>query len=173
VSAAAETPVYEIDDLRPMQHVTGSMVLDPAASLGEWDVDGRIHQHRAVPRSGSPLVMNDPRLSGRLESTWNWDIHSSGSQPVPAWGTMRIDVPAVATVRLRGADQATVEVGLEDGAWVGDFTGIRRTDGEPFGVRALLIGEGAYEGLCATLDFEAGDRAWLADGLIHMVPMAG
>ena len=35
------------------------------------------------------------------------------------------------------------------------------------------MGEGAYEGLCATLDFEAGDGAWMADGIIHMVPMTG
>lgn len=172
-SVVAETPVYEVERLLPMQHVNGSMLLDPAESLGDFSVDGRIFQHRGVPVTGAPLVMDDPRLSGRLESTWNWDVHASGTSPVAAWGVMRIDTPSLATINWHGDDKAVVEVGFEEGAWVGDFTGIRRADGEPFAVRAFLLGEGAYEGLCATLDIEAGSEAWLADGVIHPVPMAG
>jgi hypothetical protein len=86
---------------------------------------------------------------------------------------MRIETPALHTVRLGGDEPARVEVGLGEGAWSGDFTGIRRADGEAFTVRAFLLGEGAYAGLCAILDIEAGEDGWLADGVIHQVPMAG
>ena len=56
---------------------------------------------------------------------------------------------------------------------MGTFTGIRPGDLEPFTVRAFLVGEGAYEGLSATLDIEAGTDAWLVDGVIHPDPTAG
>lgn len=172
-SVNAQTPVYDVEQLQPMQYVTGSIVLDRPESAGVFSVSGPVYQHRDVPESGSALTMNDPRMAGSVESTWNWDIHASGKLPVPAWGTMRIDVPPIGSVVLGGDDGTTVEVGLGEGAWVGDFTGIRSADGEPFRVRAFLFGEGAYEGLCAMLDIEADDRAWLAEGIIHRVPMAG
>ncbi len=172
-SVTAENPVYDVDELGPMQAITGSVILETPRSLGVFSASEGIHHHRDVPITGAPIVMNDPRLSGNLESTWNWDIDSSGTIPVPAWGTMRIEVPAVNTVRPSGDGSASVEVGLAEGAWSGDFTGIRRADGEPFAVRAFLLGEGAYAGLCAVLDIEAGERGWLADGVIHRVPMAG
>ena len=172
-SVAADTPADEVERLLPMQHVTGSIVLDPSESQGDFSVEGRIFQHRGVPVSGVSSEMDDPRLGGHLESTWNWDIHASGTAPVAAWGGMRIVVPALAEIKYLGYGQTTVETGLDEGAWVGDFTGIRRADGEPFAVRAFLMGEGAYEGLCATLDIEAGSEAWLADGVIHPVAMAG
>jgi hypothetical protein len=171
-SVTAETPVYDVDELGPMQSVTGSVILDAPRSLGAFSAGEGIQHHRDVHISGAPFVMNDPRLSGSLQSTWNWDIDSSGQMAVPAWGTMRIDVPALNTVRY-GDEAATVEVGLDEGAWSGTFTGIQRADDQPFAVRAFLLGEGAYAGLCAVLDIEAGDSGWLADGVIHRVPMAG
>ena len=76
----------------------------------------------------------------------------------PAWGTMRIEA---------------TEVSAEAGSWQGAFTGIRRTDGEPFAVRALLFGDGAFGGLCATLDIQAGPGDWMIDGVVHPDPMAG
>ena len=172
-SVTAETPVYDVDQLGPMQAITGSVILDTPRSLGEFSSSESIHHHRDVPITGAPIVMNDPRLSGSLESTWNWDVDSSGTMPVPAWGSMRIEVPALHTVRLGGDASASVEVGLGEGAWSGTFTGIQRADFEPFTVRAFLLGEGAYVGLCAVLDIEAGELGWLADGVVHRVPMAG
>ena len=162
---SAFTPVYDLEDTPAVQAVSGSVVLDEALTRGYWSTQDRVFQHREVPRTGSPMIMSDPRITGRLASTWNWDVHTSGQQPVPAWGTMRIDVPALTTIEQDGT--RVVQPGLSSGAWVGDFTGIRHADGEPFQVRALLFGEGAYDGLCATLDIEAGEMAWLADGVIH------
>jgi hypothetical protein len=146
-----------------MQHVTGSMVLGPSAGKGDFSVNDRVYQFRGVPISGAPLITNDPRLNGSLDSTWNWDVDPSGQLPVPAWGSMRIEVPEI----------TTTDTGIGAGAWAGDFTAIRNADNEPFLVRAMLFGEGAYEGLCATLDFRAGTDGWLTDGVIHQVPMAG
>jgi hypothetical protein len=83
---------------------------------------------------------------------------------------MRIDVPAVST--FDDEVEKTISVG-EEGVWEGTFTGIRRADREPFMVRANLVGEGAYAGLCATLDIDAGADAWMIDGVVHRVPMAG
>ena len=168
--AAATTPAYEGEALFPMQQVTGSMVLGPSQGLGDFAVEDRIWQFRAVPRSAAPLATNDLRINGSLDSTWNYDIHPSGQMPVPAWGEMRIAVPAFAGLELH---DLAIGVDLGEGAWVGDFTGIRYADHEPFNVRAFLMGEGAYEGLCATLDIEAGDQAWMVDGVIHPVDMAG
>jgi len=133
-------------------------------------VDQGVLEHRSVPSISSTLVTEDGRFNGQIDSTWNWDVYRSGTQPVPAWGTMRIDVPALSTF---GDDvDKTISVG-EEGAWEGTFTGIRRSDQEPFMVRAFLYGQGAYEGLCATLDIEAGADAWMIDGVVHRVPMAG
>lgn len=167
-AASAVTPVYDIGETLAIQHVSGSVVLDEPTTRGAFDVADRVYQFRDVPRTGAPLVMSDPRISGQLQSTWNWDVHASGTQPVPAWGTMQIDVPALSTIDREAEDLVSR---MSEGAWVGDFTALRHADGEPFEVRAFLLGEGAYEGLCATLDFEAGDMAWLADGVIHPVAM--
>lgn len=161
-SVTAGTPADEVATILPINSVTGSLTLDPATSAGEFAVEDRVYHYREVPVAGSALLTDDPRLMGRLDSAWNWDIHASGSQPVPAWGTMQIDVPALSTVPETGP-----------GTWSGTFTGIRRGDYEPFLVRAFLVGEGAYEGLCATLDIEAGRDAWTIDGVIHPDPMAG
>jgi hypothetical protein len=152
---AVETPAA-------VNGVSGSLVLDPITSLGEFYAGDAVHHHRGLPVTGSSLTTDDFRLSGRVDSTWNYDVHGSGSQPVPAWGTMQIRPIALASF------EAT-----DEGAWVGNFTGIQRHDSEPFMVRAFLIGEGIYEGLCATLDIEAGTDGWLVDGVIHPAPMAG
>jgi hypothetical protein len=142
--------------------VSGSLALDPATSNGDFTVDDAVFQYRGVPVRGWPLVTDDFRLTGQVDATWNYDVHRSGSQPVPAWGTMRIDSPSLASIEA-----------IDEGAWTGTFTGIRRSDSEPFMVRAFLMGEGIYEGLCATLDIQAGTDAWLVDGVIHPAPMAG
>ena len=76
-------------------------------------------------------------------------VWSEGRRPVPAWGTVSID----------------------DGAWTGTFTGIRRHDFEPFDVRAFLVGSGEYDGLCAVLDIAASPESWAINGVIHPLPM--
>jgi len=169
VTAAAVTPVYEAETL-PVSGVTGTVTVEPSRSLGDFSVDQGVFEYRSVPIVSSTLVTDDGRLNGKVDSTWNWDVHRSGSQPVPAWGMMRIDVPEVST--FDDKTNRTISVS-EEGAWEGMFTGIRRADKEPFMVRAFLFGEGAYAGLCATLDIEAGAGAWMIDGVIHRVPMAG
>jgi hypothetical protein len=150
-AVAAATSVQGEGPL-PVQGVTGTLTLDRLADAGDFSVEQGVYQHRDVPMSASTFATDDPRLSGRLDVIWNWDVHSSGSQPVPAWGTMSI----------RPAEQ---------GSWSGTFTGIRRNDFEPFMVRAFLIGEGTYDGLCAVLDIEAGPETWALDGVIHLLPM--
>jgi hypothetical protein len=169
VSVAAVTPVYEAETL-PISGIAGTVTLETPPSLGDFSVDQGVFQYRGVPSLSSTLVTSDGRLNGTIDSNWNWDTHRSGSQPEPAWGTMRIDVPAVST--FEDEVEKTISVS-EEGAWEGTFTGIRRADLEPFMVRAFLFGQGAYEGLCATLDIEAGADAWMIDGVIHRVPMAG
>lgn len=124
---------------------------------GTFDVENRIFQYRDFPLAGSSDQMTDTRLDGDLLSEWSWDVQASGDRPVPAWGT----------ITIHG----------EDGSWSGDFTGIRKRESQPLGMRALLFGEGAYEGMCATLDIAALDPAsggtWVVDGIIHPVDMAG
>jgi hypothetical protein len=120
---------------------------------GTFDVMDRVFQYRSFPVAGSGDQLTDPRLSGAFTSDWNWDVLASGGQPVPAWGHITIDGP--------------------DGTWQGEFTGIRPADFEPVAVRALLFGDGAYEGLCATLDIAAVGLAdantWVLDGVVHPV----
>ena len=123
---------------------------------GTFDVDDRVFQYRDYAVAGSGRHVSDPRLAGDLVSEWNWDVEASGGQPVPSWG------------------QITIQD--EEGSWQGDFTGIRPTDFKPIEVRVHLFGDGAYEGLCATLDITVGDLAmddtWIMDGIVHPASMA-
>ena len=124
---------------------------------GTFDVEDRVFQYREFPVAGSTPHVSDPRLSGYLLSEWNWDVQSSGDRPVPAWGSIVIDGEA--------------------GSWRGDFSGIRESDFEPVGIRAVLFGDGEYEGLCATLDITALQLArrdtWSIAGIVHPVDMVG
>jgi hypothetical protein len=139
----------------PVQGVTGGVTIDLGTSLGDFSVSDGVFEYRAVPKTGSATA-DDPRLVGRLESIWNWDVLRDGTQPVPAWGTMRITPEPVA-----GAD----------GAWTGTFTAIRQHDFEPFRTHAFLIGEGAYDGLCAILEIAAEPGAeWALEGVVHRLP---
>jgi len=139
----------------PISQVTGTLTVEPQMPGGSWEVQDRIFQYRDFPISATGLTFSDPRLDGELQSNWNWDIHGSGSQPVPSWGTMRITT--------------------DENAWEGTFTGIKHGDGAPVAIRAFLIGEGLYDGLCATLDLSANGTAtgdtWMVDGVIHPDPM--
>jgi len=139
---------------RQIAPVTGTLAVHQLPG-GTFDVDDRIFQYRLYPVAGSTQHVSDPRLNGYLLSEWNWDVQASGDKPVPAWGTISIDG--------------------DDGNWSGDFTGIRPSDFEPVGVRAVLFGDGAYDGLCATLDITAlglarGDT-WVVDGIVHPFDM--
>ena len=144
------------DDDWSIQSVAGTLAVHQLPG-GTFDVEDRVFQYREYPVAGSTHHVNDARLAGYLLSEWNWDVQSSGDRPVPAWGTITIDGP--------------------DGSWNGDFTGIRENDFEPIGIRALLMGDGAYDGLCATLDITALELArgdtWVIDGIVHPVDMAG
>jgi hypothetical protein len=124
---------------------------------GTFDVQDRVFQYRDYPVAGSTHHVSDPRLNGYLISQWNWDVQSSGDRPVPAWGSILIN-------------------GV-DGSWSGQFTGIRASDFEPIGIRAVLFGDGEYEGLCATLDITAFELArgdtWSLAGIVHPMEMTG
>lgn len=140
----------------PITQVTGSVDVERLPG-GTFDVQDRVFQYRDYHAAGSTGNLSDPRLVGDVFSDWSWDVHALGDQPMPAWGTMKIETG--------------------DGTWEGTFTGIRRTDFEPMGVRAFLFGTGEYEGLCATLDIAASGLnvpdTWVIDGVVHQVPMVG
>jgi hypothetical protein len=143
------------DTQESFNQVTGTMTVGTTAPGGDWDVVDGVSHYRAYPISASGLTFSDPRLNGQLQSDWNWDVHGSGSKPTPSWGTMQI---------------ATDEV-----AWQGTFTGIKRVDGGPVDIRAFLVGEGLYDGFCATLDITTTGTAtgdtWIFDGVI--IPACG
>jgi len=138
------------DTQEPFNQVTGTMTVGPTMPGGDWNVVDGVSHYRAYPISAAGTTFSDARLNGQLQSDWNWDVHGSGSKPAPSWGTMQI---------------ATDEV-----AWEGTFTGIKRVDGGPVDIRAFLVGEGLYDGLCATLDITATGTAskdtWIFDGVI-------
>ena len=148
-TSAVAVAATQGDEARPVHGVVGAVELDHPTSLGTFSVVDGTYQHRGIPVTGEQIFADDARLLGRLDATFNFDVHRSGQEPVPAWGTMSID----------------------DGAWVGTFTGMRRHDFEPFEVDAFLVGTGEYEGLCAVLDITAGPQSWAIDGVIHPLPM--
>ena len=140
----------------PIGPVVGSYTVQQMPG-GSFDVDDRVFQYREFQVGGTGHQMSDPRLSGELTSEWNWDVMSTGNQPVPAWGT--------------------ITIARDDGTWSGEFSGIRPSYFEPIGIRAVLFGEGEYEGLCATLDITALQMArgdtWVLNGVVHPVDMLG
>ncbi len=133
----------------PVHGVVGAVELDVPTSLGTFAVVDGTYQYRDMPVAGDYVFADDSRLLGPLDAVLNYDVYSSGKEPVPAWGTLNIG----------------------DGAWTGPFTGIRRYDFEPFEMNAFLIGNGEYEGLCAVLDIAATPQSWAIDGVIHPLPM--
>ncbi len=157
VGSAVAATGSSLETQQSINRVSGTVTVQPQISGGVFDVEDRVFRYRDVLIAGSELDFSDARLNGELQSEWNWDVHSSGSQPVPSWGTMRI--------------------GTGEDAWEGTFTGIRRADDVPVAIRAFLVGEGLYDGLCATLDISAAGTAtgdmWTVDGVIHPVPMQG
>ena len=149
--AAAATTTDAEDQIGP---VMGTYTVNQLPG-GTFVNDDRVFQYRDFMVGGDAHHVSDSRLRGDLTSEWNWDVQSSGSQPVPAWGTITIEA--------------------DDGSWSGDFTGIRPSYFEPIGIRAVLFGEGDYDGLCATLDITALQMArgdtWMLSGIVHPVDM--
>jgi hypothetical protein len=149
-SAVAATAAS--DEAQPtFGQVTGTVAVHAQAPGGSWEIVDGVSQYREYPVSASGLTFTDARLNGELESTWNWDVHGSGSLPVPSWGTLRM--------------------GTDDAAWEGPFTGIKRVEGGPADLRASLIGDGGNSGLCTTVDIlvtgtSTGDT-WIVDGVIY------
>jgi len=145
-----------IEPADPIRQVSGTLDVHRLPG-GTFDIEDRVFQYRNYPVAGSSHHVSDPRLSGYLLSDWNWDVQASGDRPVPAWGT--------------------ITIAADDGNWEGSFTGIRVNDFKPVGIRALLFGDGAYEGLCATLDISvvglADADTWVLDGIVHPDAMAG
>ena len=154
-AVTATDPSFETQT--PISDVTGTLTVETLRPGGSWDVQDAVFQYRDFPVSATELTLSDPRLAGELHSNWNWDVHRGGQETMPSWGTMRI--------------------GTDESVWEGTFTGIRRGDAAPVAIRALLMGEGLYDGLCATLDISATGTAagdtWTLDGVIHPVPMEG
>jgi hypothetical protein len=148
-TSVATVTANQSEEPLSVRGVVGAVELDPPASLGGFTAIEGIHQHRDIPVTGSQIITDDLRLRGPLHASMNYDVQSSGQEPVPAWGTISID----------------------EGAWTGTFTGIRDRDFEPFAVRAFLVGNGSFEGLCAVLDIAATDESWAIDGVIHPLPM--
>ena len=140
------------DSDRSIEPVTGRLTVQ-ALPGGTFEVEDRVFQYREFPVAGSSHFVTDSRLSGYLLSEWNWDVAASGGRPVPAWGTMII----------KG----------DDGSWSGEFSAIRESDFRPVDIRAVLFGDGDYDGMCATLDITALELArgdtWTIDGIVHPV----
>jgi hypothetical protein len=152
VAAIAATP----DTEHSIVPVAGRLTVQQLPG-GTFDVEDRVFQYREFPVAGSSHLVSDSRLSGYMLSEWNWDVQASGNQPVPAWGTMTI----------KG----------DDGSWTGEFTAIQSSGFQPIDVRAVLFGDGGYDGMCATLDITALELArgdtWTIDGIVHPVDSMG
>jgi hypothetical protein len=116
---------------------------------GDFEVVDGVFQYRHYPMDGELWRVSDQRLAGTVSSEWNWNV-SAASGPVQSWGTITI-------------------LGRH-GTWSGDFTGNQFRDYEPIAARAVLYGDGEYQGLSASLDImstgTAGDETWLFDGVV-------
>lgn len=156
VAALATTTEDDSIDDYSIRSVAGKLEVHQLPG-GTFAVQDRVFQYRDYPVAGSTHHVSDQRLNGYLISEWNWDVQSSGDRPVPAWGS----------IVIHG----------DDGSWSGQFTGIRESDFEPIGIRAVLFGDGDYEGLCATLDITAFELArgdtWMLAGIVHPMEMMG
>ena len=144
------------DETRSMaSHVAGSLEVRMLPG-GSFDVQDRVFQYRHYPMSGRLWEVSDSRLAGYIMSDWSWDVSAHGGDPKPAWGT--------------------IAIAADDGGWTGDFTGVQYRDFEPVALHASLVGEGANEGLNATLDILStglsGDETWMLDGVIQSAPEA-
>jgi len=153
-TVAAVTAAPDTD--RSIVPVAGRLTVQQLPG-GTFDVEDRVFKYREFPVAGSSHLVSDSRLSGYMLSEWNWDVQASGNQPVPAWGTMTI----------KG----------DDGSWTGEFTAIQESGFQPIDVRAVLFGDGSYDGMCATLDITALELArgdtWTIDGIVHPVDSMG
>lgn len=101
--------------------------------------------------------LSDPRLSGTMTTSWNWDDFDEVSDTSVAWGTITIE--------------------NERGAWTGTFSGVEYPAGL-MDTHAWLVGSGAYEGLGAFLCLQCASHgpalafdhdathAWGASGLL-------
>ena len=156
VLAASVTLADATDTTERLGRVAGSLRLHQLPG-GTFTVDAGVLQYRNYPAAGTLWRVNDQRVAGFILSDWNWDVHAGGGRPAPAWGTMTISA--------------------DYGTWEGTFSGIRRSDFEPVDLRASLLGEGAYDGLVATLDITAtgmsGDETWIVDGVVLSRPPDG
>lgn len=155
VGSAGVTAGQE-DETRSMTgHVAGSLEVRMLPG-GSFDVRDRVFQYRHYPLSGRLWQVSDSRLAGYIMSDWSWDVSAHGGDSKPAWGTIAITA--------------------DDGGWTGHFTGVQYHDFEPVALHVLLVGEGANEGLNATLDILStgllGDETWMLDGVIQSEPEA-
>lgn len=74
--------------------------------------------------------LSDPRLSGTMTTSWNWDDFDAITDTSVAWGDITIE--------------------NEAGSWTGTFNGVEYPTGL-MDTHAWLVGSGAYEGLTAFL----------------------
>jgi len=150
----------------PINAITGSIAVERPDG-GTSDAIAELLQFRDFSVTGSATT-DDVRLTGDVVMDLNWDKLADTTTPVPAWGTMQIDVEEkILRVPVpRGVTRY--------GTWSGTFTGLQLDDGSALQLRAFLIGERAYESLCATLDIDAdgvlSGGAWNMDGIVHRMP---
>lgn len=102
-------------------------------------------------------TLSDPRLSGTMTTSWNWDDFDAITDTSVAWGDISIE--------------------NEAGAWSGTFNGVEYPTGL-MDTHAWLVGSGAYEGLAAFLCLQCQGhgpaltyghddaRGWGASGLL-------
>lgn len=137
-AAAQEAPA-------PPVEFSGRLLYGPQVVVGtEEQAEGRyeIRGHAFRTPVGS---MSDPRLDGRWTRTNNIDQHAEPS--VWTW-------------------QATWRVENDQGAWEGVETPIVFADGSRSTTTAVLVGEGAYEGLTAVTEFDHEGEGWDLRGIV-------
>ena len=126
---ATGTPVAVTGEIVPLLNVEPGTLerIDPIVEDGRHVpgvdcVRDQVWRHEAE--------LSDPRLSGTMTTTWNWDDFTAGGDTSVAWGDITID--------------------NEGGSWSGTFTGVEYPTGL-MDTHAWLVGSGAYVGLGAFL----------------------
>jgi len=130
----------------PVSVFTGSETCDVGEGVTTNDADGARHA-----RGGSLActdTANDPRMSGTVTGTWEYD----------AWGVMSGRIPGALV------QWGAVRLINDDGAWEGRLTGTYSVDrGDTYTI--WYTGTGGYTGLAA-FELATGRGPWTTEGMI-------
>ena len=129
----------------PPAEFTGRLVFGPQVAFGsDVEADGRTESRGNAFRT-PVTAMSDERLDGTWTRTNNIDFYED--PPVWTW-------------------QANWHVETEGGAWEGIETPIVFSDESRSTTTAVLVGEGAHDGLTAVIEFDQEGEGWDLRGVI-------